>query len=214
MSEFLEDDGIWCQVLRPEGDATLRGRPALFLDRDGVLVEEVHYLHRPEDACLIAGAAALIKAANSGDIAVVVVTNQSGIGRGAYDWAAFAVTQDKILADLANLGATVDMVLACPYHAEAKPPYQHPAHPCRKPQPGMLLRAAERLGLELSASWIIGDQVTDMAAGQAADLAGGLHVLTGHGRDNRAAVKAMAGHGFQIRLGDSIADGLDLLPLT
>ncbi len=79
--DFLDNDGIWCQLTRPERAASYRGRPALFLDRDGVLVVEVGYLHRPEDVRLIPGAAALIAAANGAGLAAVLVTNQAGIGR-------------------------------------------------------------------------------------------------------------------------------------
>lgn len=150
--EPLEDDGIWCQLLRPEKAASHRGRPALFLDRDGVVIEEDGFVHRPEDVRLIPGAAALIATANGLGLPVVLVTNQAGIGRGYYGWADFQATQEKVLADLAAEGAALDMVLACPFHAEAEPPYRHPAHPCRKPHPGMILRAAERLGLDLGKS--------------------------------------------------------------
>ena len=82
MREFLDNDGIWCQVARPRADEAFRGRAGLFLDRDGVIVEEVGYLHRPEDVRLVPGAAAAIAAANRAGAPVVAITNQSGIGRG------------------------------------------------------------------------------------------------------------------------------------
>ena len=209
----LDDDGIWCQLLRPEQAACLRGRPALFLDRDGVLVEEVGYLHRPDDVRPIPGAAALVAAANRAGLAVVLITNQSGIGRGYYGWPEFEVTQARISADFAAAGAAFDAVLACPYHPEAEPPYRHPAHPCRKPRPGMILRAAERLGLDLAGSWIVGDRAIDLEAGRAAGLAGGVQVLTGHGMAERDAALGLATEGFRVLTAESAAEAPALLPL-
>lgn len=213
MSRYLDDDGIWCQVVRAEAAEAFRSRPALFLDRDGVVVEEVGYLHRPQDVRLVPGAAATIAAANRLRLAVVVLSNQSGIGRGYYGWAEFESTQARIVAQLAAAGAALDMVLACPFHPEGEPPYRHPAHPCRKPRPGMILRAAERLGLELAASWIVGDRAIDLEAGRAAGLAGGLHVLSGHGAEERSAVAELPAETFQVVLVDSIAAAPQALPL-
>ncbi len=211
--DFLDNDGLWCQLLRPERAASYRGRPALFLDRDGVLVEEVGYLHRPEDVRLIPGAAALIAAANRAGLPAVLVTNQAGIGRGTYGWAEFQATQARISADLAAGDAALDMVLACPFHAEGQPPYRHPAHPCRKPRPGMILRAAERLGLDLAGSWIVGDRALDLEAGRAAGLAGGAHVLTGHGAAERDAALDVASGRFRVLSAESVAEVPALLPL-
>ncbi len=211
--DFLDNDGIWCQLPRPERVASYRGRPALFLDRDGVLVEEIGYLHRPEEVRLIPGAAALIAAANRAGLPAVLVTNQAGIGRGTYGWAEFQATQERISADLAAGGAALDMVLACPFHAEAAPPYRHPAHPCRKPRPGMILRAAARLGLDLADSWIVGDRASDLEAGRAAGLAGGAQVLTGHGAAERDAALEVASGRFRVVGAESVAEVPALLPL-
>ena len=213
MAKFVGTDGLWCQLLRPDKAASYRGRPALFLDRDGVLVAEVGYLHRPEEARLIPGAAALIAAANRAGLAVVLVTNQAGIGRGTYGWAEFQATQERLSADLAAGGAALDMVLACPFHAQGEPPYRHPAHPCRKPRPGMILRAAERLGLDLDGSWIVGDRAIDLEAGRAAGLAGGAQVLTGHGAAERDAALEVATERFRVLGAESVAEVAALLPL-
>ncbi len=213
MVKFVGTDGIWCQVLRPDEAASYRGRPALFLDRDGVLVAEVGYLHRPEAVRLIPGAGALIAVANRAGLPVVLVTNQAGIGRGYYGWAEFQATQARISADLAAEGAALDMVLACPFHAEGQPPYRHPAHPCRKPRPGMILRAAERLGLDLTGSWIVGDRAIDLEAGRAAGLAGGVQVLTGQGAAERDAAREVATRRFRVLGAESVAEVPALLPL-
>ena len=104
----------------------------------GVVVEEVNYLHRIEDLRLIPGAAAAISRANTRSIPVVMVTNQSGIGRGHYDWVAFAKLQEELLRQMEQEGAMVNMVLACGYHKDALPNYQIKNHLWRKPNPGML----------------------------------------------------------------------------
>ena len=213
MTNFVGTDGIWCQLLCRERAASHRGQPALFLDRDGVLVAEVGYLHRPEEVRLIPGAATLIAAANHAGLPVVLVTNQAGIGRGTYGWAEFQATQARISADLAAEGAALDMVLACPFHADAEPPYRHPAHPCRKPRPGMILHAAERLGLDLAGSWIVGDRAIDLEAGRAAGLAGGVQVLTGHGAAERDAAREVATGRFRVLGAESVAEVPALLPL-
>lgn len=157
------------------------GKPCLFIDRDGVLVEESHYLHRTEDVVLIRGVAEAIAKANATGVAVVMVTNQAGIGRGYYSWQEFEVVQQHILGACGSLGGRCDMILACAYHAEGVAPYNQAGHSWRKPAPGMLLEAARVLGIDLSRSHIVGDALTDLAAGARAGLPGGTLVLTGHG---------------------------------
>jgi D-glycero-D-manno-heptose 1,7-bisphosphate phosphatase len=199
--------------LRPDKAVSLHGRPALFLDRDGVLVEETGYLHRAEEVRLIPGATAAVAAAARAGLPVVLITNQAGIGRGYYGWAEFQAVQEKIAADLAVGGGAFDMVLACPFHAAGQPPYRHPDHPCRKPRPGMILRAAEMLGLDLAGSWVVGDRAIDLEAGRAAGLAGGVHVLTGHGAAERGAALELATGKFRTLGAESIAEVPALLPL-
>ncbi len=209
----IDATGIWAQVLRPPpGGAP---RPALFLDRDGTMLEEVEYLHRVEDVCWIAGAPRVVAEANRRSIAVVIATNQAGVGRRYFGWEAFAVVQEKIIRDLAEEGAFVDAVYACPHHGEAKAPYNHPSHPARKPNPGMLLGAAGDLGLDLARSWIIGDRAGDIGAGLRAGIAGGLHVLSGHCTDSgeRQAALALGGDGFEVLADATIADALECVPL-
>lgn len=203
----LVDDGVWCEAKAHLDRAATAGRPALFLDRDGVVVEEVIYLHRPEEVALIDGAAAIVAAANAAGLPVVLVTNQSGVGRGYYGWSDFRATQARIEAELAAVGARLDAVIACPFTSGGNGPYVHPDHPDRKPNPGMLLRAGRCLGFDLAASWIVGDRGLDIAAGRRAGLAGALHVATGFGVDpeERAAALAEAGAGFTVRTADSVA---------
>jgi D-glycero-D-manno-heptose 1,7-bisphosphate phosphatase len=166
---IIDDVGLWCQI----DCAAAAGRPALFLDRDGVVVADTHYLGRPEDLRMIEGAAAAIARCNALQIPVVLVTNQSGIARGYYDWEGFRAVQAALVADLTAAGAHLDAVLACAYHAEGRESLRVADHPWRKPNPGMILAAGGRMDLDLPRSWIVGDTVHDLAAGMAAGLAGG-----------------------------------------
>ena len=131
-------------------------RPAVFLDRDGTLVEEVPYLHDPGRVVLLPGAAALGGLAAAG-YALVVVTNQAGVARGLYDEAAVEAVHRRLAELLAGVGVRLDAVLHCPHHPEGTVPGYARACRCRKPGPGMLEAAAGRLGLDLAASWLIGN---------------------------------------------------------
>lgn len=210
---LIGDDHIWCQVF----DSAKRistPAPALFLDRDGVIVEEVHYLQNAEDVTLIDGAAELIAKANENNMPVIIVTNQSGLARDMFGWEEFANVQARMLALLKEkTGAYVDAVYACPYHKSGKEPYNHPDHEARKPNPGMLLRALKTLPIQTQGSWIIGDKAADLKAGVNAGISGGIHVLTGHGSDagELEKAKAVATDGFQVHLADSIRDGLSII---
>jgi D-glycero-D-manno-heptose 1,7-bisphosphate phosphatase len=202
----LDADGVWCEV----SASCSQGGPALFLDRDGVVVEEVDYLHRSEDISICAGAAAVISAANANAIPVVLVTNQSGIGRGYYGWAEFRAVQEAIQSAIAQEGAHFDAVYACPHHRDGQGAFAHPDHPARKPNPGMLQRAAAALDIDMARSWLVGDRVGDIEAARRAGLAGALHVLTGYGQAERAAAMALSGPRFDVRSAATIADALTL----
>jgi D-glycero-D-manno-heptose 1,7-bisphosphate phosphatase len=204
----LNSEGVWCQILTWPA----RGRPALFLDRDGAVVEECEYLCRVEDIFMIPGAAQVIAAANKGGIPVVVVTNQAGIGRGYYGWTEFKTVQDTIAASLAAEGARIDAVYACAHHPEAQGSFSHPDHPARKPNPGMLLQAASDLAVDLKKSWLVGDKAIDVEAAKRAGIAGALQVATGHGETERRLVTNLASSTFEVRFGRSIADAM-MLPI-
>lgn len=174
----LIDPGCWAERLSAIDYA---GAPALFLDRDGVVVEESHYLGRAEDVVMIPGVAEAIAEVNRRHIAVVLVTNQAGIARGYYDWSGFAAVQAEISRHLAASGARLDAVFACAYHGEGHEPYRISGHAWRKPQAGMLVAAADMLGVDLAASCLIGDTITDLEAGRRAGLGLVTLVTTGHG---------------------------------
>ncbi len=210
LEEYLLDGvGLWRQRLRPPRQRPTR--PALFLDRDGVIVEDTGYLHEPDKVVLIEGICPLIGACNAADLPVLVVTNQSGIGRGFYDWGAFAAVQARIVELLAAECCMLDAVFACAYHADAQGLYTVPDHEWRKPRPGMLVTAAAMCQADLARSWIVGDRAKDMAAGKAAGLAGGLHVLTGQGAGDRTAAVALADDTYKVLTGNSVADCAPLL---
>jgi D-glycero-D-manno-heptose 1,7-bisphosphate phosphatase len=158
----------------------LSRKPAIFLDRDGTLNEEVNYLSDPEQLVLIPGAAAAVARLNARGIPVVVVTNQSGIGRGKYGWQDFAAVMSRMGTLLALENARIDAVYASPHHEQGQGDYGVADHPDRKPNPGMLLRAAEEHGLDLSRSWMVGDKAIDLEAGRRAGCRVAL-VKTGYG---------------------------------
>ena len=195
---FHEEDGIWIWTA-PKAGRELR--PALFLDRDGALVEDPGYLCRAADLALIPGAAGVIAAANRLGIPVIEVTNQGGIARGYYGWTEFVAVEEALAHELAGEEASLDAILACPHW---------PEHPARKPQPGMLLAAQRLLPIDLKRSWIVGDKLSDLEAGYHAGLRGGLHVLTGQGAAHRQPVREWRPRDFEVRLGDSICDAAAL----
>jgi histidinol-phosphate phosphatase family protein len=154
-------------------------RPATFLDRDGTLIELVHHLTDPADVRLIPGAAAAVKRLRDAGLAVVLVTNQSVIGRGRLDEAGLARVHAEMLGQLAAGGAEVDAIYFCPRAPLQKDPTVI-EDPMRKPGPGMLLQAAEEHGLDLAQSVMVGDTVSDMLAGRNAGCRTIL-VRTGYG---------------------------------
>ncbi|WP_020592478.1 D-glycero-alpha-D-manno-heptose-1,7-bisphosphate 7-phosphatase [Kiloniella laminariae] len=207
---FVSSSGIWEELRAPNSSEP---RPALFLDRDGVIVEEVNYLHKAEDLVLVAGAAEVIAKANRLKIPVVIVTNQAGIAYGYFGWQEFEVVQNKLHRELEALGATVDAVYACPFHQKGETIWSHADdHEARKPNPGMLTRAQEQLNLDLQRSWIVGDRDSDILAGKKAGLAGGLHVLTGHGKrpGERGAALQAGTQAYQIKTGNDLRAALEL----
>ena len=150
-------------------------RPAVFLDRDGTLIEEVGNLGDPAGVAIIPGVPAALRALADEGYVLVVVSNQGGIGRGLFSEAALEAVRDRTVRLLGTEGAAIDAWYHCPHHPDFTG-----ACTCRKPAPGMLLRAADDLDLELPRSWMIGDHLVDVEAGLAAG-ARPIKVRTGHG---------------------------------
>ena len=148
-------------------------RPGAFLDRDGVLIVDCGYPHRPDQLVLIPGAAEAVKRLNEAGYVTVIVTNQSGVARGLFSEETMHGFNALLIERLAESGARIDAVYAAPHHAEAvEERYRHPDHPDRKPNPGMLLRAIAEHNLDPARSLMIGDQPSDLEAARRAGVAG------------------------------------------
>jgi len=147
-------------------------RPAAFLDRDGVINVDHGYTYKPEDLVFIDGAPDAIRRLNEAGYLVVVVTNQSGVARGYYSEADVARFHEHMLAELAEAGARIDAVYSCPFHPKGVVAEYRVDHPDRKPKPGMILRAARELPIDIVRSFLIGDKSSDIAAATAANISG------------------------------------------
>jgi D-glycero-D-manno-heptose 1,7-bisphosphate phosphatase len=163
----------------------MRHCPGLFLDRDGTLIADPGYIAAPEMVELIPGVGAALKRFRSSGFALVVVTSQSGIGRGFYGWADYDAVAKRVEDLLADEGAIFDAVVACGHSPEAGA-----ACGWRKPAPGMILEAAALLDLDLGRSLLVGDKLSDLQAAEAAGLPRAVHVASGQGAGARPAVEA------------------------
>ncbi len=134
---------------------------AVFIDRDGTIARDVPYCSDPKDLHLLPGAIEGIRRLNDDQRSVVIVTNQSGIARGYFSEETLARIHEKMLTELRKGGAKVDAIYFCPHHPDE-------GCPCRKPEPGLLLRAASDLGLDVGQSYVIGDRYMDVEMGRKA----------------------------------------------
>ena len=179
------------------------GLPAVFLDRDGVINEEVHYLDHPDRLKLIDGAGAAIAALNTAGIPVIVVTNQSAIARGRLTEAGLADIHRRLLALLAEQGATIAAIYYSPYHPGAEGPYARHTN-CRKPGPGMLRAAEDDFSIKLTESVVVGDKASDLQAGRAVG-AKTILVLTGHGAEENTRLPDGTADHVAADLADAVA---------
>jgi histidinol-phosphate phosphatase family protein len=155
-------------------------KEAVFFDRDGTINEEVGYLSRLDQLVLYPTAARAIRMVNEAGMMAVVVTNQSGVARGIFDEAFLEKVHRRLQQMLADSGARIDRFYYCPHHpAEGRVPYVLDCD-CRKPNPGMILRAARELHIDLGRSYMIGDTFRDVSAARRAGVTGIL-VRTGYG---------------------------------
>jgi D-glycero-D-manno-heptose 1,7-bisphosphate phosphatase len=156
-------------------------RPAVFIDRDGTLTEEVGYVNHPARLMLLPRAGEAIRRLNAAGVAAVVVTNQAGVARGYFSESVLHAVNESLRAQLARVGARLDGLYACLHHpSEGEDPYRVQCE-CRKPKPGLLLRAAAELGLDLARSTMIGDKASDLVPARRVG-ANAVLVLTGYGR--------------------------------
>jgi D-glycero-D-manno-heptose 1,7-bisphosphate phosphatase len=168
---------------------------ALFLDRDGVINEEIGYLFRPEEVRFVPGIVSLCQTARQLGYRIIVVTNQAGIARGYYSEDDFQQLMQWMQMELAREGVGFDAVYHCPFHPEHGVGEFRREHEDRKPGTGMLRRGAREFGVSLEASVMVGDRCTDVAAANAAGLRqafliGGTEVGTCPGRYRAIAALA------------------------
>ncbi|MGB9905279.1 MAG: D-glycero-alpha-D-manno-heptose-1,7-bisphosphate 7-phosphatase, partial [Desulfotomaculales bacterium] len=172
-------DGFFVDIGVPESlreaDAAIPHwfkKPAVFLDRDGVLNVDRGYVHRPEDFVWTEGAPEAVKWLNDRGYLVIVVTNQAGIARGYYTEDNFRVFTDWVQGELRSRGAHLDAVYFCPHHpVEGREPYRRECD-CRKPAPGLIRRALEEWDIDLSRSLMIDDREENLAAARAVGIRG------------------------------------------
>lgn len=164
----------------PTGLARVRGGRAAFIDRDGVINEDRGYVVRSDDFALLPGAVDGLVLLQAAGYALVVVTNQSGLARGLYTDAEYQALTRHMTDLLQRRGVALAGVFHCPHHPDAGIGALRLACACRKPRPGLLLRAADELGLDLSRSVLVGDRRSDIDAGRAAALAACVLVRSGH----------------------------------
>jgi D-glycero-D-manno-heptose 1,7-bisphosphate phosphatase len=155
-------------------------RPAVFIDRDGTLTEEVGYVNHPSRLRLLPRSAEAIRRLNQAGVAAVVATNQAGVARGYFSEDVLHAVNAALVRQLKEAGAHLDGLYVCLHHpTEGEPPYRA-ACDCRKPEPGLLRRAARELGLNLAASTMVGDKASDLEPGRRVGARAVL-VLTGYG---------------------------------
>ena len=163
------------------------GRPAVFLDRDGTINEQMGYVNHLSRFQLLPGVARAIRSLNEAGLPVVVVTNQSGLARGYFPESLLEAVHAEMYRLLAQEGARLDGLYVCPHHPEAREERFRLDCDCRKPRTGLLERAAAELGLDLGRSYMVGDRWSDLRCGAAVGATTVL-VLTGYGRGDAAYV--------------------------
>ncbi len=165
-------------------------RPAAFIDRDGVINVERHYVHRIEDFELLPGVIDGLRRLAAHGYALVVVTNQAGIAKGLYDEQDYERLTAHMRGLLAAQGVQLAGVYHCPHHPQGKVAAFTRDCACRKPAPGLLLQAAAELALDLARSVLVGDKPSDTAAGRAAGVRRTVLVESGHALPPDAALLA------------------------
>ncbi len=162
-------------------------KPAVFLDRDGTINEQMGYINHVSRFVMLPRAAKAIRELNEQGIPVVVVTNQSGLARGYFPESCLTEVHEKMVEHLKEAGAHVDGIYICPHHPEAKEEKHRLDCHCRKPKTGLFTDAARDLGLDLTKSYVVGDRWSDLKAAHAVEATGVL-VLTGYGRGDHTYI--------------------------
>ena len=180
-------------------------RPAVFIDKDGTLVDDVPFNVDPDRIRLAEGAGPALRRLQTLGLKLIVVTNQSGIARGLFPESAMDIVQDRLTELLAAHDVSLDAFVYCPHWPHGRVASLAYACSCRKPLPGMLLRAAEAMHLHLDASWMIGDILDDIEAGRRA----GCHtILIDNGNETEWRIDTMR---HPHRLARSLDQAADLI---
>ncbi len=158
-----------------------KSSPAVFLDRDGTINEQMGYINHISRFHLLPGVALAIQRLNQKKIPVIIVTNQSGLARGYFPEELLTAVHEKMHRQLAEQGAHVDGIYICPHHPEAKEKRYRLDCSCRKPKTGLLEQAARELNINLKSSFMVGDRWSDLRCGVRVGVTPVL-VLTGYGR--------------------------------
>jgi D-glycero-D-manno-heptose 1,7-bisphosphate phosphatase len=155
-------------------------RPAVFIDRDGVINRELHHVHRVEDFHVLPGVVEGLTALAAAGYQLVVVTNQGGIAKGLYSEQDYEHLTQYMRQWFAERGVEFAGVYHCPHHPEGEVAHLARSCRCRKPEPGMLLQAASDLKLDLNCSAMVGDKLSDIEAARRAGVAHYVLVESGH----------------------------------
>ncbi|MDM8569957.1 HAD family hydrolase, partial [Thiotrichales bacterium HSG1] len=188
---YHSDVGTYKTYLQAQRDAVElennkfnQGQPAIFLDRDGTLIESVHYLSKPEQVQLVPGGGEAIKQLREAGFACILVTNQSPIGQGIITEDDLTTIHAVLSEQLAEHGTKLDGFYHCPDVPQVKDRTVVDSYD-RKPGPGMLFKAVEEMQIDLTSSWLIGDMISDILAGYYAHCKGMILVETGKGLEGK-----------------------------
>lgn len=181
-------------------------RRAVFLDRDGTLIHDRHFLSHPENLRLFDGVVDALGLLRDRNLALVVLSNQSGVARGILGLEAVEAVNAELRRQLSAGGIELDGIYVCPHHPEGSVPEFRRVCECRKPAPGLALRAAEELGLILDGSWIVGDKIDDVNMALQLPLRPVL-VRTGYGRESEKTLDDPA----RIPVADDLTEAVKLI---
>jgi D-glycero-D-manno-heptose 1,7-bisphosphate phosphatase len=158
----------------------VRLKKAVFLDRDGTLIEEKQYLHRPEEVALFPGAATALRALRQALYGLFIVSNQAGVGRGYFSLEDVAAVNARLIHELADAGVRVEKTYIAP---------EAPGQPSRgrKPSPQFLYDARDEFGIDLSESYLVGDKMSDLECGWNAGVKRSILVRTGYGKETEGS---------------------------
>ncbi len=168
-------------LLNPTSQSSDNSRPAVFIDRDGTISEEVGYVNHPSRYKVFPFAATALRRLHEAGWLAVLVTNQAGVARGYFSEDLIHTVHDLLQAELNKQGARLDAIYYCPHHPSVGDAPYRQACDCRKPQTGLITRAAAEHDIDIKRSWMIGDRYSDIELARNANLRAAF-VLTGYGR--------------------------------